>query len=47
MDTLPVINVVWNENISDEAKKEDMAKLEEWLKYRLKMDTLLIILDKP
>lgn len=47
MDTLPVINVVWNENISDETKKEDMAKLEEWLKYRLKMDTLLIIMDNP
>jgi len=43
IDTLPVINVVWNENIPDDVKKEDMAKLEEWLKYRLKIDTLLIL----
>ncbi len=46
IDTLPVINVVWDESISEEIKKEDMAKLEKWLKYRLKMDTLLI-LDNP
>ncbi len=46
IDTLPVINIVWNENFPDDRRREDMAKLEEWLKYRLKMDTLLII-DNP
>lgn len=42
IDTLPVINIVWNENVPTKLRRENMSKLEEWLKYRLKMDTLQI-----
>ena len=43
IDTIPVINVFWKEAFPEEERKLDMTKLEEWLKYRLEMDTLLII----
>ena len=43
IDTLPVINIVWNENIPIEKQEENMVKLKEWLKFRLKLDTLQII----
>ena len=43
MDTLPVINIVWNENVPVEKQKENMIRLEEWLKFRLNLDTLQIM----
>mgnify|MGYP002639549433 CR=1 FL=1 len=46
IDTLPVINVEWNKTFPKDKRIENKEKLEEWLKYRLKMDTLLII-DNP
>ena len=42
IDTLAVFNATWNESISEESKTKDMAKLYNWLKYKLKKDTLVL-----
>lgn len=43
IDTIPVINLSWNENYPVKDRLERLNRLEEWLKYRLEIDTLLII----
>ena len=42
IDTLAVFNVTWDGDISKENKAKDMKKLYEWLKYKIKMDTLIL-----
>jgi uncharacterized hydrophobic protein (TIGR00271 family) len=42
IDTLAVFNVTWDVAVSEENKERDMKKLYEWLKYKIKMDTLLL-----
>ncbi|MFT4850067.1 MAG: putative hydrophobic protein (TIGR00271 family) [Sediminicola sp.] len=42
IDTLAVFNVTWDVAVSEENKEKDMKKLYEWLKYKIKMDTLLL-----
>jgi uncharacterized hydrophobic protein (TIGR00271 family) len=42
IDTLAVFNVTWNDSISKENEAKDMKKLYEWLKYKLKRDTLIL-----
>jgi uncharacterized hydrophobic protein (TIGR00271 family) len=41
-DTIPVFNIKWSPKISTRAKKEQMARLESWLLYKMKLDTLRI-----
>jgi uncharacterized hydrophobic protein (TIGR00271 family) len=42
IDTLAVFNVTWDGAISKKNKAKDMKKLYEWLKYKIKMDTLIL-----
>ncbi|MGK0294592.1 MAG: hypothetical protein ACI884_000744, partial [Ulvibacter sp.] len=42
IDTLAVFNVTWDGSISNENKAKDMKKLYDWLKYKLKKDTLIL-----
>jgi ligand-binding SRPBCC domain-containing protein len=42
IDTLAVFNVTWDAAISKENKTKDMKKLYEWLKYKIKLDTLIL-----
>ena len=42
IDTLAVFNVTWDDTISKESNARDMKKLYEWLKYKLKIDTLIL-----
>jgi ligand-binding SRPBCC domain-containing protein len=42
IDTLAVFNVTWDAAISKENKAKDMKKLYEWLKYKIKLDTLIL-----
>lgn len=46
MDTLPVINIKWGKNVSLRERKANMKKINEWFKYKLKLDTLQIT-DTP
>lgn len=39
-DTLPVINLSWKKNVSAKQRAEESKKLQAWLKYKLKLDTL-------
>lgn len=41
-DTLPVINIRWKKNIALNERKADLKKIEQWLKYKLKLDTLQV-----
>ena len=41
-DTLPVINLRWKKNVSSKTRKADMKKIEAWLKFKLKFDTLQV-----
>jgi hypothetical protein len=42
-DTLPVFQVKWVDSISNEnSRAKDKTKLEKWLKYKLKLDTLVV-----
>jgi len=43
IDTIPVIEVVWNKKYSKKDRKKDKLKLDVWLRYRLKLDTIQII----
>ncbi|WP_026450312.1 DUF389 domain-containing protein [Aequorivita capsosiphonis] len=43
MDTLPVINIGWKKDISAKEKKKELKKIENWLKYKLKLDTLQVL----
>jgi uncharacterized hydrophobic protein (TIGR00271 family) len=42
IDTLAVFNVTWDAVISEENKAKDMKKLYDWLKYKIKTDTLIL-----
>jgi uncharacterized hydrophobic protein (TIGR00271 family) len=41
-DTLPVINIRWKKNITAKARANELKKIESWLKYKLKLDTLQV-----
>ncbi|MAP80067.1 MAG: hypothetical protein CL526_03150 [Aequorivita sp.] len=40
IDTLPVINVRWKENVPTAKRQENIKKIEAWLKFKMKFDTL-------
>ncbi|WP_185956515.1 DUF389 domain-containing protein [Changchengzhania lutea] len=42
MDTLPVFSVKWKDVTKEDLRKKDQAKLEKWLKIKLKLDTLVV-----
>ena len=42
-DTLPVINVRWKKEISNEERKEQMTRLATWLKFKMKLDTISVL----
>ena len=42
IDTLAVFNATWSDSISEESKAKDIGKLYNWLKYKLKKDTLVL-----
>ena len=42
-DTIPVISISWNKKYSKKNRKKDVIRLEQWLRYKLKLDTLQII----
>ena len=43
MDTINVFTVKWNDSLSNEKGSEkDSKKLEQWLKLKLKLDTLVV-----
>ncbi len=42
-DTIPVIEVLWNKKYSKKERKKDKLKLDVWLRYKLKLDTIQII----
>jgi hypothetical protein len=42
IDTIAVFNVVWDKGISPEDKLKDQQKLYNWLKFKLKKDTLVV-----
>lgn len=41
-DTLPVINLRWKNNVSSKERRADLKKIESWLKFKLKLDTLQV-----
>ena len=41
-DTIPVIIVTWNENAKRRDIKDEMEKLEKWLRYKLPIEKLVI-----
>ncbi len=41
-DTLPVINIRWKNDVSSKERKTDLKKIEQWLKFKLKLDTLQV-----
>lgn len=41
-DTLPVINIRWKKNVSSVERRNDLKKIEAWLKFKLKLDTLQV-----
>lgn len=41
-DTIPVVVIKWNEKMKRKVFKEDSEKVEAWLKYKLKMDKLVV-----
>ena len=45
-DTIPVVAIVWDEKHSKKDRNSDKIKIKEWLKLRLKLDTLVVI-DTP
>ena len=42
-DTLPIFQVKWKKELPSNVKKENTEKLQEWLKFKLKLDTLKIL----
>ncbi|MDW5287733.1 DUF389 domain-containing protein [Formosa sp. PL04] len=42
IDTIPVFGVRWKKDISEESLLKDQDKLERWLKFKLKLDTLVV-----
>ncbi len=41
-DTLPVINIRWKNDVSSKERNADLKKIEQWLKFKLKLDTLQV-----
>ena len=41
-DTIPVIVVRWNSKLRNRQFKDESAKLEAWLKYKLKIENLVV-----
>ncbi|SRX54271.1 DUF389 domain-containing protein [Aequorivita sp. CIP111184] len=41
-DTLPVINIRWKKDVSSKEKRDDLKKIQQWLKFKLKLDTLQV-----
>ena len=41
-DTLPVINIRWKKDVSTNERRTDLKKIEAWLKFKLKLDTLQV-----
>jgi hypothetical protein len=41
-DTLPVINIRWKKDVSSKERKTNLKKIEAWLKFKLKLDTLQV-----
>lgn len=41
-DTLPVINIGWKKNVTQKTRNRELKKIEAWLKYKLKLDTLIV-----
>jgi len=42
IDTIPVFEVEWDRNVRTRERQANNDKLAEWLKFKLKLDTLLI-----
>ncbi len=42
IDTIPTFTVTWNDKIRSSELKEQQAKFENWMKVRLKLDTLAV-----
>jgi uncharacterized hydrophobic protein (TIGR00271 family) len=42
-DTIPVVAISWEKKYSKKEQKKDLIKLEKWLKFKLKLDTIQII----
>lgn len=42
IDTLPVINVRWKNEVPINERRADLKKIEAWLKFKMKLDTLQI-----
>ncbi len=42
-DTIPVVSITWKKNYPKKERKNDKLKLEKWLRYKLKLDTIQII----
>ena len=42
IDTINVFNAVWNDSIDVQIIDKDKARLYEWLKFKLKADTLVV-----
>lgn len=43
IDTLPMINISWKKNTPLKAKRAELKKIEAWLKYKMKVDTIQVI----
>ncbi|MEM0518126.1 MULTISPECIES: DUF389 domain-containing protein [Aequorivita] len=41
-DTVPVINIRWKKNVSSKNRKADLKKIEAWMKFKMKFDTLQV-----
>ena len=46
MDTIPVFAVTWSKKLRASTKRSQEKKLEKWLKYKLKLDTLIVKSDR-
>jgi uncharacterized hydrophobic protein (TIGR00271 family) len=41
-DTVPVINIRWKMDVPSKERKEDLKKIEAWIKFKMKFDTLQV-----
>jgi len=42
-DTIPVVSITWKNNYPKREREKDKGKLEKWLRFKLKLDTIQII----
>lgn len=42
-DTLPIFSVLWKKNVGEKVKLAERKKLSDWLKFKLKLDTLKVV----